>query len=389
MANRAVVFATCKTQMKNGTYDKSTLFLTGLNFPTGVLAWDKGVIVSAAPDIFYAEDTDGDGVADKREVLYTGFVEGNQQHRVNGFWRGLDNWIYVANGDSGGTIQSAKTGEQISISGRDLRIRPETGELEAVTGQSQYGRTRDDWGNWFGCSNSRPVYHFIVDEQYYLRNPHVAVKNPVKRISTVENTPIYPISRVLSHWSGYRAPPAGEPSRFTSANGICIYRDDIFGEAFQNTSLVSEPVHNLIHRHRLEPDGLSFQGGRAPGEEREEFLASSDSWFRPAAIRTGPNGGIWVADIYRLVIEHPEWIDDEEEKRIDLRAGHEKGRIYRVLPVNVPATAVPRFDVLSNEELVEQLSSSNGWCRDMAQHLLIAREAKEVVPQLEESRSVL
>lgn len=367
----------------DGIYDKSTLFLAGLNFPNGVMAWDKGAIVSAAPEIFYAEDTNGDGMADKREVLYTGFVEGNQQHRVNGFWRGLDNWIYVANGDSGGKIKSTKTGKTIDISGRDLRIRPDTGELEAVTGRSQYGRTSDDWGNWFGCSNSQPVFHFVVDEHYYLRNPSVAVKSPVQWISTVTNTPIYPRSRVLSHWSGYRPPPAGEPSRFTSANGINIYRDELFGPAFQNMAFVSEPVHNLIHRHQLQPDGVTFSGQRVADDLQSEFLASSDSWFRPTAIRTGPDGALWFADMYRLVIEHPQWIDDEEEKRIDLRSGHDKGRIYRVLPITETPVAIPRFDRLTNQELAAQLASTNAWHREMAQSLLIERNGIDIVPELE------
>lgn len=366
----------------DGTYDESVLFMESLNFPTGVIAWGKGIIVSAAPEIFYAEDTDGDGTADKRETLYVGFHEGNQQHRVNGFWRGLDNWIYVANGDSGGTVRAVKTGKTLNISGRDLRIRPDTGEMEAVTGQSQYGRARDDWGNWFGCNNSHAVYHFVTDDHYYLRNPSVAVLRPIQRIASVDNTPIYPRSRVLSHWSGYLPPAPGEPSRFTSANGICIYRDERFGPSFGATALVSEPVHNLIHRHQLIPQGVTFAGRRAPGEERSEFVASSDSWFRPAAIRTGPNGGIWFADMYRLVLEHPKWIDDEEEKRLDLRAGHDKGRIYRILPITESASAVPRFDKLSNMELTEQLASPNGWRRDMAQHLLIKRNARDVIPTL-------
>src|SRR5205807_5171419 len=88
----------------DGIYDKSTVFLEGLNFPTGVMPWGKGVIVTAAPEIFYAESTTGSGKADVRRTLFTGFVEGNQQHRVNGLWWGLDNWVYCANGHSGGHI---------------------------------------------------------------------------------------------------------------------------------------------------------------------------------------------------------------------------------------------------------------------------------------------
>jgi hypothetical protein len=121
----------------NGRYEHSTLFAEGLNFPNGLLPWRKGVLISAAPDILYAEDTDGDGKADKIEKLFTGFGEGNQQHRFNGFEYGLDNWIYGANGDSGGSIRSLRTGRSVSIGGRDFRFRPDTGELEAVEGQTQ------------------------------------------------------------------------------------------------------------------------------------------------------------------------------------------------------------------------------------------------------------
>ena len=106
----------------DGRYDKQTTFLDGLGFPTGVMPWREGVLVACAPDIFYAEDRDGDGKADHREVLYTGFSEGNQQHRLNGFELGLDGWIYGANGDSGGSVRSVKTGKITAINGRDFRF---------------------------------------------------------------------------------------------------------------------------------------------------------------------------------------------------------------------------------------------------------------------------
>ena len=90
----------------DGHYEDYTLFLEGLTYPTGVFPWGNGVLYTATPDIVYAEDTDGDGRADTRKVLFTGFHPGNQQHLVNGFEWGLDGWIYVANGDSGGTVKS-------------------------------------------------------------------------------------------------------------------------------------------------------------------------------------------------------------------------------------------------------------------------------------------
>ena len=107
----------------DGRYDKATVFLDNLPFPTGVMPWRKGVLVTCAPDILYAEDTDGDGKADRRVVLYSGFKEGNQQHRVNGLTWGLDNWVYGANGDSGGVVKSVKTGQEVNLRGRDFRLR--------------------------------------------------------------------------------------------------------------------------------------------------------------------------------------------------------------------------------------------------------------------------
>ncbi len=111
----------------DGVYDRAKIFLDGIPFPTGIKVWRDGIVVTAAPQIFFAKDTDGDDVADIQEPLYRGFGEGNQQHRVNGLRWGLDNWLYVGNGDSGGNIQSLKTGQLIDVSGRDLRIQPDQG----------------------------------------------------------------------------------------------------------------------------------------------------------------------------------------------------------------------------------------------------------------------
>src|SRR5262249_39249753 len=138
----------------DGIYDRATVFLDNLPFPTGVAPWRNGVLVTAAPDVLYAEDTQGTGKADKIEVLFTGFHRGNPQHRINSLVWGLDNWVYGANGDSGGRVRSVKTGQVVDIRGRDFRFRPDTGEIAAQTGQTQYGRARDDCGNWCGCNNS-------------------------------------------------------------------------------------------------------------------------------------------------------------------------------------------------------------------------------------------
>jgi len=362
----------------DGTYDKGTVFLE-VPYPTGVLPWKKGVLVVAAPNVIYAEDKDGDGHADTREVLYTGFSEGNQQHRANGLVRGLDNWIYIANGDSGGMIESKMTGKKVAINGRDLRIHPASGDLEAVAGQTQFGRSRDDWGNWFGCNNSNPMYQFVLDDFYQRRNPHFSGATP--RIDVPEvagNAPVFPISPLLERFNDFHT-----ANRFTSACSAMTYRDDLFGPHFAGNAFICEPVHNLVHREVMTQRGVTFSSRRAPGDEQSEFLASTDNWFRPTTVKTGPDGALWIADMYRHVIEHPQWIPDTWQKRLDLRAGHDKGRIYRVAPVDRKPRAIPRLDQLDTAGLVAALDSPSGWQRDTAQQLLIERHDEAAIRLLE------
>lgn len=319
----------------DGKFDRSTLFLDGLNFPTGVKAWRNGALVIAAPEVFYAEDTDGDGVADEREVLFRGFKEGNQQHRVNGLWDGGDGWLYLANGDSGGVIESVKTSEKVDLGAFDLRVKPDTGEMERVTGRSQFGRAQDSFGNWYGCNNSKPIFQFVLEDRYLRRNPHVEYPNPVHQVPEDPITPrVFPISKPALR---YNDPFAA--SRITSGCGLAIHND---------LAYVCEPVHNLVHRqHLLTGPGVARTSRRLESEAESEFFRSSDPWFRPTSIRFDASGAAWVTDMHRFVIEHPEWIPEPWQKVLDLRAGADRGRIYRLSPTrHQPAVANKQDPVL-------------------------------------------
>ena len=362
----------------DGVYDRSTVFLEGLNFPNGVMPWKKGVLITTAPDIIYAEDTNGDGKADVKKVLYTGFGEGNQQHRVNGLVYGLDHWLYCANGDSHGFIRSTKLDKIYNIRGRDLRIQPDSGKLDPVTGQTQFGRNRDDWGNWFGCNNSNPMFHFVLEDRYIRRNPYVGAPSPSVQVSINPGTaPCYPISRPQPRFNDFN-----KLNRFTSACGAMIYRDNLFGKRFAQNSFVSEPVHNLVHREILKQTGVTFQSQRADDEQRSEFLSSRDNWFRPTMLKTGPDGALYIADMYREHIEHPEYIPREQQQGLNLRNGHDKGRIYRIFPTGTKLKPIPNLAKMKTKELVAALDSSNGWQRDTAQRLLIERNDEAAVKPL-------
>ena len=353
----------------DGKYEGSILFLDGLPFPTGIMAWKRGALICAAPDILYAEDTNGDGQADFVRTNFTGFATHNYQARVNGLSWGLDGWVYGASGLFGGKIRNF-AGKQVDLGARDFRMKPDSGEIEPVAGLSQQSRVRDDWDSWFGCDNSTLIWHFPLAEHYVKRNPHVPAPEPrVYPVKDAEPNRLYPISRTLERFND-----PSHVNRTTSACGLEIYRDELLGTNYCGNAFVCEPVHNLVRRLILEPDGATFSAHRAPDEQRSEFLASTDNWFRPVQVRTGPDGALWIVDMYRFVIEHPRWIPTNRLATLDVRGGDDKGRIYRIYPRGKKPRAIQNVAKLPVAELVSSLDNPNGPARDLIHRELLGHE---------------
>ncbi len=368
-----------------GHYDKSTIFADGLNFPTGLLVWRDGVLVTAAPDILFLKDTDGDGKADVKQVLLTGFSQGNQQLRVNGLRWGLDNWVYCASGshDSGygneTKIKSLLTGKGYALGNHDFRFRPDTGEVIAETGPSQFGRNPDDWGYWFGEMNSWPIWHYVLQDRYISRNPYVPAPDPEHQIVTPKNPPVYPASKQEKRYHSFT-----DAGHFTSACSATIYRDELlFGPGPNRHAFTCEPFSNLVQHNIVTDEGVTFTSHRDP-KEKTDFFASEDRWCRPVMTRTGPDGALWVVDMYRYIIEHPEWLPAEGRAELmpHYRLGQERGRIYRVFPGQQPPAIPRQLGQLSAAELVNALDSSNGWQRDKAQMMLFWKHDLSVGPLL-------
>jgi putative membrane-bound dehydrogenase-like protein len=360
----------------DGRYDEAAVFADGLRFPTDVKAWRRGVIVCDAPDVIYFEDADGDGKADRRTVLLTGFATDNPHARVNSLRWGLDNWLYGSGGLLGGHIKT-HTGRELALGNRDFRFRPETGEFEGVTGYTQQGRTQNDWGDWFGCDNGTLMKHYPVVDRYMARNPLVAPP-PTDVYVPVGQDPnqLHPIGTPsIFALSG----PAGRP---TSACGLEIYRDDLLGAEYSNNAFVAEPVNNLVHRRVLSANGSSFKGERAADEQDAEFLASTEVQFRPVQIRTGLDGCLYVVDMHRELIEHPKWIPPQSLSGVDVMGGRDQGRIYRIRPRDVAPRKTPQLDQLTAEDLAAAIDTPNGPQRDLAQQILIERRAVEAAPVL-------
>jgi putative membrane-bound dehydrogenase-like protein len=351
----------------DGHYDKATVFLDNIPFPTGVTVWRQGVLVCAAPDILYAEDRDGDGRADQVRRLFQGFGTENYQARVNSLVYGLDGWVYGSCGLFGGTIHSFRGGPPVPLGNRDFRIRPDEGILEPATGRTQQGRVRDDWDNWFGCDNTTLARHYPLPEHYLRRNPYLTPLPPgVPITDDPEPNKLYPLRSQLQLFK--LSGPAGYT---TAACGLGVYRDELLGRQYAGNLFTCEPVNLILHRLVLTPKGSTFSGKRAPTEQTREFLASTDNWFRPVQVTTGPDGCLWVVDMYRYVIEHPRWIPAEDLARLDVRAGCTLGRLYRVRPRGRAPRPVPRLEAQAPQRLVQALSSPNGCLRDLAHQLLV------------------
>jgi putative membrane-bound dehydrogenase-like protein len=376
----------------DGRPDKSTIFADGLVLPTGVMRWKRGVIVTAAPDVIYLEDRDDDGQADHREVLVTGFAVTNPQHRINTPLYGLDNWIYLAHegpaeaviytdtfGDLGKPLTQPPFPNRPAVNPerRSVRLRPDTGDLEVIAGQSQYGQAFDAWGHYFGSNNSDHMRLEMLRAQYLARNPDLPIDAAMAEISDHgQNAKVFPIT---DHPTFELLTESGE---FTSACSLTPYTGGLFGGDYARSTFVAEPVHNLVHRDVLEPAGSSFRAKR--GSEGREFLASTDAWFRPVAFYIGPDGALYVIDYYRKRIEHPEWTASEFQKDpSEFSLGSDRGRIYRIVPDGAaPPTTRPALDTAGTAELVAALASPNLWWRRTAQRLLVSGKHEEAVPLL-------
>ncbi len=376
-------------QDHDGRYETSRLFADGLSIPNGILTWRDGVLVTAAPEILYLRDTDGDGSADKREVLFSGFNEGNQQLRMNHLRWGLDNWVYCANGGHHANhgletkITSHRKGESIKLGSRDLRFQPDTGELQLESGPSQYGRNRDAWGHWFGTQNANPLWHYVLSDRYLARNPHVPTASPIKHIVGPGSPVVYSASQLEKRFHSFE-----QSGRFTSACSGMIYNDDLlFGRSTLTHAFTCEPFHNLVQHNVLSDDGVSFKARRPVGEGQVDFFASEDRWCRPVMVRTGPDGGLWVADMYRYMIEHPDWLPPEGKAELlpHYRLGDDRGRIYRVVPVAANVARVITLEQADTAQLVAALESSNDWQRDKAHQMLLWKNDRLAVPMLEKA----
>ena len=388
----------------DGVYETSTVFADDLPLPTGLIWANGGLFVAATPNIWRLEDRDGDGRAEVREVAFTGFGTGlkalNVQAMLNSFVWGQDNRVHLQGGlGNRGVISSPKRpdlpGEELAA--RDFWFDPRTYAFGFEAGGAQYGMSLDNYGRKFACSNSDHLQFFLYDERYAARNPFFTTP-PARQSIAADGgaaevfriSPDEPWRIVRTRWriggvvKGLVEGGGRVSGYFTGATGTTVFRGDAYGEDFVNNTFSGDAGGQLVHRKKISPDGVSLIGRRPADEQGYEFAASTDTWVRVVNFANAPDGTLHICDMYREVIEHPWSVPQEIKQHLDLNSGHNRGRLYRLVPDNATWQRRARVALgsASTAELVATLAHPNGWHRDTAARLLYERQDARAVPLL-------
>lgn len=337
----------------DGVFDKSTVYAGGLRWATSVACWDGGVFVAATPDIHYFKDTDGDGVADEKKVVFTGFGEGaarlNVQALVNSLQWGPDNRIWGATAGNGGAIRrpDQPASEAVSVRGADFSFDPKTLDFRAENGTAQYGMSFDSQGRRYVCSNSNHIVWVAWERGWVKPNPFFSLPGALVSIPVDGGSaPVFRISPdepwriVRTRWrvsgvvKGMVEGGGRVSGYFTAGTGITLYTGDAYGPAFKDNAFIGDAGSNLVHRKTIRHESGAWQpvAVRAEEEKEIEFVRSRDNWFRPVNFANGPDGCLYICDMYRETIEHPWSIPEGIKKHLDLNSGFDRGRIWRVVP---------------------------------------------------------
>lgn len=308
----------------DGRMDRAITFADSMDHVQGLLPYDGGLIATTRTEILFLKDTDDDGKADVRRPLIKGLNPRHSQLQVSAPRWGPDGCVYFNNGLSAAEIYPVEGGgEAVELPRSNFKWNPSTGAITPVSGYGQYGGAFDDWGHHFSCSNRNPLMFAVMPHAAVVRNPLAAISKGHEDIAPFgADTRVYPLQ--ITHTTS-----DAHAGTNTACCGLGVYRGDLMPE-LRNNVFVPDPTGQLVTRYKIEPNGSSLQATRVG--DRTEFFRSSDEWSRPVNFTTGPDGAIYVCDIYRRWIDHARFFPEEFVKTNDMRQGENEGRIWRVVP---------------------------------------------------------
>ncbi len=361
----------------DGIYDKRTVFQDKLVLPRALKILDKGcALIGEPPNLVKSCDTNGDLRANTKEVIKDGFGRvGNIEHAANGLYWSMDNTINIAE-HSYNAVPKAD------------------GKFEIVPNlvRGQWGVTQNDAGLVFRNFNTDPLFADYVPSQYYIRNSDLTRTSGLyENLVDQAKSAVWPVRPTLGVNRGYRPEvprPDGSAYYYQGVSSPMIYRGTALPKEFYGQAFVVDSPTNLVHLVKLNeaPDG------NLHGEDywsKGEFMASTDERFRPTWLTPAPDGTFLIVDMYRGVSQDEPIQSDYLKNYImqhKLWDGIHKGRIWRVIHTGMEKKLPPKPRMIDETpaQLVAHLSDANGWWRDVAQQLLVQRNDKSVVPALKE-----
>ncbi len=373
----------------DGMMDRHGVYLDGLVSPRAIAAVSGGILIGEPPNLWLCRSEAGDGAlphcASRERLLDYGDPDPDLlEHTENGLLWALDNWIYNAKSDR--RFRLRRDADGLSV------------EVDSTLFRGQWGIAQDDVGRLYYNTNSRYLFADLIPADYALANrehqPRGGGIGASERL--VHDESVYSIRVNPGINRGYVNGMLRDDGRLavtTSVSGLTVYRGDQFPATFRGDVFVPEPAGNAVAHFDLAPGAVENGIPTLVAEHRRygdpewverEFLASTDERFRPVDAKIGPDGALYVIDMYRGILQHVRYVTTYLRQYI-LEHGLDRpigmGRIYRVVWEGTSSDQAPirreMPELATNAGRITALSHPNGWHRDTAQRLLVEGELTE------------
>jgi mono/diheme cytochrome c family protein/glucose/arabinose dehydrogenase len=343
----------------DGKMDKRSVFLDGLVLPRALCLVGDGILVAENAKLWHVREKDGK--AGEKTLIGPYGVGGNAEHQSNGLMPALDNWIYSANH-------------------RSRLKRTAKGWIQEPTiDRGQWGITQDDLGRLYYNSNSS----IFRGDRVPCYSPAAHIEGPLTNRYLALSGDVFP-ARITPGINRYfQLRPDGTLKSVTAACGPVVFRGDNLPADARGNAFVCEPAGNLVKRLIFTEEKGQFTTKFA--YPKSEFLASTDERFRPVNACNAPDGCLYIVDMYRGIIQHKTYMTPFLRKQVldrKLEKPLDQGRIYRIVHESSTKRKPAALGKASVAELVEALSHPNGWHRDTAQRLLVAKADADAIPLL-------